>query len=68
MTKRDVLAFIFRYKNTVLGWWLFIATVVALLAYAGTQMMSARRSTTRSTVCFKPHARPRRKPNRHCLR
>ena len=34
MTKRDVLAFIFRYKNTVLGWWLFIAAAVTLLAYA----------------------------------
>ena len=35
MTKRDVLTFVFRYKSTVLGWWLFIAAAVAGLAFSG---------------------------------
>jgi uncharacterized protein involved in exopolysaccharide biosynthesis len=33
MTKRDVLTFVFRYKNTVIGWWLFIVALVVLLSY-----------------------------------
>jgi len=33
MTKRDLLAFVFRYKNTVLGWWLFIAALVTVMSY-----------------------------------
>lgn len=44
MTKRDVLAFIFRYKNTVLGWWLFIAVAVTLMAYANPQAYRATSS------------------------
>lgn len=44
MTKRDLLAFIFRYKNTVFGWWLFIAAVVTLLAYASPQGFRAQSS------------------------
>lgn len=34
MTKRDLLGFIFRYKNTILGWWVFVILIVAGLVYA----------------------------------
>ncbi len=44
MTKRDVLVFIFRYKNTVLGWWIFIAAMVTLLAYISPQGFQAQSS------------------------
>jgi tyrosine-protein kinase Etk/Wzc len=33
MTRRDVLLFLFRWKNTILGWWLFTVVLVVVLAY-----------------------------------
>lgn len=33
MTKRDVLYFLFRWKYTIFGWWLFIVALVAVLIY-----------------------------------
>ena len=33
MTRRDLLAFLFRYKGTIVGWWIFIVLVVGAMAY-----------------------------------
>jgi uncharacterized protein involved in exopolysaccharide biosynthesis len=33
MTRRDLLLFLFRWKNTILGWWLFTVALVVVLAY-----------------------------------
>jgi uncharacterized protein involved in exopolysaccharide biosynthesis len=34
MTRRDLLAFLFRYKGSILGWWLFVVALVTWLVYA----------------------------------
>ena len=44
MTKRDLLSFIFRYKNTILGWWIFVIAVVAALVYVMPQSYMAASS------------------------
>ena len=33
MTRRDLLTFVFRWKNTVLGWWIFIVALTVVLVY-----------------------------------
>mgnify|MGYP000553794111 CR=1 FL=1 len=33
MTRRDLLAFLFRYKGTIVGWWVFIVLIVGVMAY-----------------------------------
>lgn len=33
MTRRDLLLFLFRWKSTILGWWLFTIALVVVLVY-----------------------------------
>ncbi len=33
MTKRDILWFLFRYKSSILGWWVFVVAIVTVLTY-----------------------------------
>lgn len=33
MTRRDILAFVFRWKTTIIGWWLFVIALSVVLVY-----------------------------------
>jgi len=44
MTRRDLLAFLFRYKGTIVGWWIFIVVLVGGLSYVSTPTYEAMSS------------------------
>ena len=44
MTRRDLLLFLFRWKSTILGWWLFLFVLVVFLVYTKPPVFQAHSS------------------------